>query len=81
MLSVMPAKIKSEKEKIEAKNEADAAIYNSEKTMKDLGDKVGSSERSKLESAISALKDAMSSDNLDFYAGKNSGTYTGIIMK
>jgi molecular chaperone DnaK len=56
---------KVRKEKIEAKNEADAAIYNSEKTMKDLGDKVSSAERSKLESAISELKDAMSNDNLD----------------
>lgn len=63
---------KVRKEKIEARNEADAAIYNSEKTMKDLGDKVGSSERSKLESAISALKSAMSSDNLDSMRGKTA---------
>ncbi|RZL02507.1 MAG: hypothetical protein EOO89_29335 [Pedobacter sp.] len=56
---------KVRREKIEAKNEADAAVYNAEKTSKDLGDKLGASEREKLETAINSLKDAIKDDNLD----------------
>ncbi len=56
---------KARKDKIEVKNEADAAVYNAEKTAKDLNDKLDSSSREKLESAISTLKDAIKDDNLD----------------
>jgi len=55
---------KDRKDKIEARNEADAAIYNTEKTVRDLGAKINSTDKEKLESAISALKDAMKDDNL-----------------
>ncbi|MFN8576693.1 MAG: molecular chaperone DnaK [Candidatus Sericytochromatia bacterium] len=56
---------KVRREKIEAKNEADAAIYNAEKTSKDLGDKLDASGREKLEGAISALKSAVQEDDLN----------------
>ncbi len=56
---------KKRKEKIEAKNESDAAIYNSEKTLKDLGDKVNPAARERLESAINELKDATKDDSLE----------------
>jgi molecular chaperone DnaK len=56
---------KVRREKIEVKNEADAAIYNAEKTSKDLGDKLDASGREKLESAIGALKSAVQEDDLN----------------
>lgn len=56
---------KVRREKIEVKNEADAAIYNAEKTSKDLGDKLDASGREKLEGAISALKSAIQEDDLN----------------
>lgn len=56
---------KVRREKIEVKNEADAAIYNAEKTSKDLGDKLDASSREKLDSAISSLKSAVQEDDLN----------------
>ena len=56
---------KVRKEQIEAKNEADSAIYNAEKTMKDLGDKVTGDVRDKMNSAIASLREAVSEENLD----------------
>ncbi|MDR1916405.1 MAG: molecular chaperone DnaK [Synergistaceae bacterium] len=55
---------KRKKELIEARNEADSFIYNAEKTLKDLGDKVSETERADVERYISSLKDAMASDDL-----------------
>jgi molecular chaperone DnaK len=56
---------KARREKIEVKNEADSAVYSSEKTLKDLGDKVSSDAKAKLEAAISDLKDAIRDDSTD----------------
>ncbi|MBC7473158.1 MAG: molecular chaperone DnaK [Candidatus Sericytochromatia bacterium] len=56
---------KQRREKIEGKNEAEAAVYNAEKTIKDLGDKVEASAREKLEAAISSLKDAVKDESLE----------------
>lgn len=56
---------KLRRDKIEAKNEAEAAIYNTEKTIKDLGSKVSSSDKERLNSAINSLRDAIKNDNLD----------------
>lgn len=56
---------KVRREKIEVKNESDAAIYNAEKTMKDLGSKVKPADKDRLEAAISALKDAVKDDSID----------------
>jgi len=47
---------KREREKIDARNEADSFIYTTEKTMKEMGDKVGKDDKEKIEAAIKALK-------------------------
>jgi molecular chaperone DnaK len=47
----------------EARNQADALIHATEKTLADLGEKVSSEERAKIESAISDLRDAAKEDN------------------
>ena len=44
---------------IEARNEADNAVYRSEKMVKDNADKLSSSDKSKIESAIAELKEAL----------------------
>jgi len=53
------------REIIEARNAADTLIYQTEKALRDLGDKVPSGERSKIESKISDLKQASPSDDLN----------------
>ncbi len=54
---------KKKKALVEARNSADALIYSTEKSIKDLGDKVDSATKSKVEDAIAALKKAMESDD------------------
>jgi molecular chaperone DnaK len=55
---------KRKKELIEARNEADSFVYNAEKSLKDLGDKVTESERGAVEAKIAALREAMASDDV-----------------
>jgi molecular chaperone DnaK len=54
---------KKKKELVEARNSADALVYSTEKSIKDLGDKVDSATKSKVEDAIAALKKAMEGEN------------------
>ncbi|HEY9205848.1 MAG TPA: molecular chaperone DnaK [Candidatus Methanoperedens sp.] len=54
---------KKRKEKVELQNQADTLIYTTEKTLKELGDKVSSDQKSKAEKAVENLKEAMKSDD------------------
>ncbi|MGB5748456.1 MAG: molecular chaperone DnaK [Desulfobacterales bacterium] len=56
---------KKKKELVEARNSADALIYSTEKSIKELGDKVDSETKSKVESASSALKKAMEGEDAE----------------
>ena len=60
---------KNKKETIETKNSAESVIYQVEKTIKDLGDKVSETEKSDINSKIEALKSILDSgDNKDIKA-------------
>jgi molecular chaperone DnaK len=48
---------KKKKEKIEALNQAESTIYQTEKTIKDMGDKVSAAEKEAVEAAIAGLKE------------------------
>ena len=54
---------KKMRELVEARNQADAMLHASEKSLKDLGDKVEGSERAEVESAITELREALKSDD------------------
>jgi len=54
---------KKRKALVEARNAADALIYSTEKSIKDLGDKVDSGTKSKVEDAIEALKKVMDGED------------------
>jgi molecular chaperone DnaK len=56
---------KHKKELVEARNHADTLIYTTEKSLKDLGDKVDEQTRSNIETASAALKKAMEGENLE----------------
>jgi len=49
---------KKRKDEIELRNKADQAVYGAERMLKDTGDKLGSAERSAIESAMEAVKAA-----------------------
>ena len=50
---------KKKKEEIEVKNNAESLVYNSEKTLKDLGDKISGEEKAKVEAEIDNTKKAL----------------------
>jgi len=54
-----------EKEKIEARNMADSLVYQTEKTLSDLGDKVPDDVKSSTQSAVDDLKSALEGDDVD----------------
>ena len=56
---------KKRKEEIEVRNNAESLIYNSEKTMKDLGDKVSSEEKAKVETEIENVKKALEGSDIE----------------
>ena len=53
------------KEAIEARNHADAMIHETEKQLKEHGDKIGSSEKEGIEKAVQELKDVLDSNDAD----------------
>jgi molecular chaperone DnaK len=52
------------KEKIEVTNQADTLIYTTEKTLKELGDKVSGDQKQKVEKAIEVTRDALKSEDV-----------------
>lgn len=56
---------KKKKESIEAKNNAESVVYQAEKTMKDLGDKVDESEKSAVNEKMEEVKKALEADNVE----------------
>jgi molecular chaperone DnaK len=56
---------KRERERVEARNEADALLYQTEKAMKDYGDKVGGSEKENIDAAMKDLRKAMEGSDLE----------------
>jgi molecular chaperone DnaK len=47
------------KEEVEARNEADNAVYRSEKLLKESGDKLSGADKSKIEGAVNEVKEAL----------------------
>ncbi len=56
---------RKERERIETRNEADALIYQTEKALKEYGDKGGATEKQNIENAIKELKAAIESNNTE----------------
>ena len=55
---------KAKKEEIDTRNAADSAVYQAEKTLKDVGDKLDAGEKSAIEAAIEKLKGSMSANDI-----------------
>ena len=54
---------KKEREKIDARNNADSMVYSTEKSLKEYGDKLSSTDKAAVESALEELKKAVSDPN------------------
>jgi len=55
---------KKRQELAEARNQADSLIYSTEKTIRDMGDKIDSSKKEEIETAIQNLKEALSGEDI-----------------
>ena len=53
------------KEGVEVRNNADQMIYQSEKTLADMADKIGADDKSKIETALNKLKETMKGDDIE----------------
>ena len=58
------------RELVDVRNRADALLHTTDKSLKDLGEKVPPAERGKIESALSDLKTALASDDKDIIEKK-----------
>ena len=56
---------KAKRESVDARNDADSLIYATEKTLKDLGDKVNAADKQAIDDAVAALKKALEGDNVE----------------
>ncbi len=54
-----------EKERIDKLNQADAIIFQTEKQLNELGDKIPADKKAPIETALAALKEAHKSQNID----------------
>ncbi|MBO4998608.1 MAG: molecular chaperone DnaK [Lachnospira sp.] len=59
------AQDKKRKESIEARNEADAMVFQTEKALKDVGDKLDANEKEKVEADLKALKEIVDSTDAE----------------
>ncbi len=59
------AEDKEKKRKIEARNHADAAVFQSEKQLKEFGDKLSADQKAKIEAATNRVKEALKGENVD----------------
>jgi molecular chaperone DnaK len=56
---------KKKKEEIDLKNQADSLVFQTEKQLKEFGEKISGDARSKIENAKEALKEAIKSNNIN----------------
>ena len=68
------------KEKIEARNHADGLVDSTEKALKEHGDKISAEEKSKIETGINGLKEALKGEDVEAIK-KKTGELTEASMK
>ena len=62
---------KKKREAVDARNEADSLVYQTEKTLKEAGDKVNAADKEKIQSACADLKKALEGDNVEEIKAKS----------
>jgi molecular chaperone DnaK len=65
MLRQTQRQTKKQREAIDVKNEADSLVYQTEKSMKELGDKISGADKQAIDDALAALKKAIEGNNTD----------------
>jgi len=55
----------NKKQEVELRNQADTLVYSTEKSLKEFGDKVSSTDKENIQSKVDALKEAIKSNDVD----------------
>jgi molecular chaperone DnaK len=66
------AEDKKRRELVEARNQGEALVHSTEKSLKDYGDKVQAPDRAAIETAMDALKTALTEDDLEAITSRTS---------
>ena len=61
---------KKERERVDVRNEADSMVYQTEKSMKEMGDKISDADKQRIEEAVAALKQALTGDDVEAIKAK-----------
>ena len=56
---------KDKKRRVEARNQADAAVFQAEKQLKDTGDKLSDDTRAKIEAGVNRVREALKTENVE----------------
>ncbi|NLO37414.1 MAG: molecular chaperone DnaK [Clostridiaceae bacterium] len=56
---------KQKKDEVDTRNHADSAIYQAEKTLKDMGDKIDADDKSAIEQAVTQLRNSLNGQDLE----------------
>lgn len=64
------AEDKKAREAVDTRNNADQMVFQTEKTLKEVGDKVSASEKSEVESKLNDLKEALKGNDIDLIKTK-----------
>jgi molecular chaperone DnaK len=64
------AEDKKRKEQVEAKNQADGLLYNTEKSLSEHGDKIPASDKATIQGDVDALKEALKGDDVEAIKAK-----------
>jgi len=59
------AEDKKQREMVDVRNQADQLVYQTEKNLNEMGDKLSADDKSKLETAVGRVKEALKGDNID----------------
>ncbi len=66
------AEDKKRRELVEAKNQAEALLHSTEKSVKEYGDKVSTSDKEAIENAITALRDVMGGEDVEMLKARTT---------
>lgn len=67
---------KKKREEIDLRNSADQLVYQTEKNLKDMGDKIDAESKGKLEAAMGRSREALKTDNIDEIKSANDALNT-----
>ncbi|QEN03613.1 molecular chaperone DnaK [Thiospirochaeta perfilievii] len=67
---------KAAKEKVEIRNNADSLVFQTEKSLKEYGDKISADDKTAIEKAIEDVKEALKGDNLEEIKSKTEALTT-----